>query len=60
MANKNATVVTHFRFRSKEAELASLNRITGLAFSSMPESLVNDNPEQEQTNDAVLRWASQG
>lgn len=60
MGNKTATVITRFRFKSKEDELASLNRITGLEFSSMPVSLVNGNRVAERQDDAVLRWASQG
>ncbi len=60
MGNKTATVITRFRFRSKDDELASLNRITGLEFSSMPVSLVNENPDHEKTCDAAPRWASQG
>ena len=60
MASKATTVITRFRFRSKEDELASLNRITGLEFSSMPASLVNENPGHEKTYDAAPRWASQG
>ena len=55
MGNKTATVITRFRFKSKEDELASLNRITGLEFSSMPVSLVNGNPDHEKTCDAAPR-----
>ena len=60
MGNNNTNVITRFRFRSKEDELASLNRITGLEFSSMPVSLVNGNPEEEKASVTALRWASQG
>ena len=60
MGNKTANAVTRFRFKSKDDELASLNRITGLHFASMPVSLVNGNSERERHNGAILRWASQG
>ena len=60
MGDKKAKVVTRFRFKSKEDELASLNRITGLTFSSMPVSLVNGNPEPEPQNYPGLQWAAQG
>ena len=60
MANNKSTVVTCFRFRTKEDELASLNRITGLNFSSMPESLVNGETTPIQDDDSVLLWAANG
>ena len=61
MGDKQANVITRFRLKSKEDELASLNRITGLTFSSMPVSLVNGNPKPEAQNDPVVqKWAAQG
>ena len=60
MGSEKTNVITRFRFRSKEDELASLNRITGLEFSSIPVSLVNGSPEEEKTSVTALRWASQG